>query len=273
LSEFSVLIPVYVKANADQFDSALQSIWDKQILKPTEVVIIEDGPLTEELYRTIKSWEEKIRSSLVVVKLEKNQGLGRALQAGLLTCKFDIVARMDADDLSLPERFEIQIKYLEENKNISVVGSHVEEFFDEQDSPNQIKRVPLTYQDIVKFSKYRNPINHPTVMFRKTAILESGGYQDRPLFEDYDLWVRVVLKGFLLANIDAVMVKMRTDLAQTSRRGGWLYFFNEVKFHFNLVKLKHVDIIQFLRNIILRLPLRIVPVTIRLKVYKLLRKR
>ena len=185
---FSVLISVYQREKPQYLEQALESLLEQTLL-PTEVVIVEDGPLTDELYAVIEAFKTRFAATVSVV-LPRNVGLGLALNHGLKECHYPIVARMDSDDICKPRRFEKQLEILRTHKEIDVVGSWIDEFLGTKENIISTRKVPETHQEILHFARYRNPMNHPTVMFRKAVIEAVDSYHDFPLFEDYDLWVR-----------------------------------------------------------------------------------
>lgn len=218
---FSVLMSVYVKEKPEYLEKSLLSIIN-QTLSPDEIVLIEDGPLTEELYAVI----ERIRTQyegLRTYRFKENVKLGRALAKGVELCTHELIARMDSDDIAFKTRFEVQKKFMDMHPEISVVGTYVEEFCEES-SYSKVKIMPVDKKEIDRYARYRNPLNHMTVMFRREAVLAAGNYRHFPLLEDYDLWLRMYAKGYELANIPEVLVKARTDAGIYDRRGGRYYF-------------------------------------------------
>lgn len=219
---FSVLMSVYAKEKPEHLAQALDSVIN-QTLPPDEIVLIEDGMLTEALYNVI---EEKKRefSKLRTYQLKENVQLGRALSKGVELCRYELIARMDTDDIAVKKRFEIQCGYMEEHPEIAVSGGGIEEFSSDDKNYHKIKKMPETTEEIVKYARYRNPLNHMTVMFRKTAVLEAGNYRHFPYLEDYDLWIRMLVAGAVFYNIPEIMVSARISDALYERRGGWSYF-------------------------------------------------
>lgn len=256
---------VYHADNPIFFDTALQSLVTNTI-KPTEIVLVCDGELTEDLEQIIYNYRNKLTINLI--RLDKNVGLGLSLQAGLTKCQHEWIARFDADDVCCNNRFEKQIEFIKKNPYIDVFGGQIIEF---NVSPKETtivkKRVPYKQHIIQKYAKSRNPINHMTVMFRKSAVLAAGNYHDNYLYEDYELWVRMLLNGYKFANIDAVLVYARTGKAMYRRRGGLSYAKQEIKMQYRFFKLGFLNWGQFLRNLIIRIPIRLVPNSIRGLVY------
>lgn len=165
-----------------------------------------------------------------IFALEQNVGLGKALYYGVQQCKYDLIARMDTDDISLPNRFEMQVKEFIKNKELTLCGGQIAEFENDPEKITGYRQVPLTQTEIFKFAKKRNPFNHMTVMFKKQAVLNVGNYQDMPYFEDYWLWVRILQKGYAVKNIEQVLVKVRAGADMLVRRGGWNYVKASCKF-------------------------------------------
>ena len=203
--KFSVLISVYCTEKPQYLDRALKSIWDEQLLKPNQIVLVKDGPLTEELENVIEFWKNRVGSIFDIISLELNVGLGEALNIGIKSCIHDLVARMDSDDISLPSRFLDQIKLFKEKTNLDIIGSNVGEFWEEE-SVVAFRMVPMTNEDIIKKSKRKNPFNHPSVMYKKKAVLEAGGPQNFTGFDDYFLWIRMIKNGSKCENIQKVLL-------------------------------------------------------------------
>ena len=270
--KFSVLISVYFKEKPGFLEKALESILN-QTLKPDEVVLVKDGILTKELEEVISAEKNKFNKNnidFVCVQLEKNMGLGIALQKGLEKCKYDYVARMDSDDMATDTRFEYQLKYMNEHKDISVLGGYIDEFSVEGEVI-RTKTMPLTYKDLYKYGKYRNPLNHMTVLFRKKEVLDVGGYKPLKGLEDYYLWCRMLSNGYKIANIDKVLVHARLGNFE-NRRGGFEYFKTYIKLRILQKKLKYTNITESIVAIILTALITLSPKNLRGGLYKVLRK-
>jgi glycosyltransferase involved in cell wall biosynthesis len=267
---FSVLMSLYSKERPEFLDIALISVWDSQIVKPSEIVIVEDGPLNSELYQRIQELAE--RAPVKVIKLDSNKGLGIALQIGLEYCNNEIVARMDSDDICDPSRFQRQINFLINNPDISFLSSNIAEFdYDHQNVSNE-RCVPSNHSEIFKFSKLRNPMNHMAIMFRKRAVLDSGGYIPFLGYEDYYLWVRMLVKGYKAHNLEESLVYARVGNNMLARRQGYKFFKQELKLQAEFVKLGHINHVQFVRNIFLRGIPRLFPIKGLKMVYNYTRK-
>ena len=220
--QYSVLMSVYHKENAEYLRTAMDSIWN-QTITTDDFVLVSDGPLTVELDAVIEKMEKEHPDTLHVVRLEENGGLGNALNEGIKHCKHELVARMDSDDISRPDRCERQLKVFQEHPDISVVSGIVEEFTTST-SEIEARRVPPKKQEeIISFAKKRNPCNHPCVMYKKSAVEAAGGYQDFYLLEDYYLWIRMLQKGSHGYNLQEPLLWMRAGSDMYKRRAGWKY--------------------------------------------------
>lgn len=228
-SILSVLLSVYIKEKPAYLRQCLDSLFS-QSLMPDEIVLVKDGPLTAELNVVIEEYYFKHPAIFKIIELEVNHGLGKALNETLQYCSCDIVARMDTDDIAKPDRFKKQMAILQENKDIAVVGSWVDEFWnDDKENIVSVRKLPEFSNDIYTFAKRRNPINHPTAMFRKRAVLTVGGYLHFPLFEDYFLWIRMLVNGNNFYNIPESLLYFRMSQNVYKRRGGLNYALNECK--------------------------------------------
>ena len=271
LNKFSVLMSIYFKENPVFFDQAMLSITDRQSLKPNEIILVLDGDLTQELSAMVDKWNDKI-SSLKVVPLDRNVGLGDALKIGLDNCSNDLVARMDTDDISHPDRFKIQVQYMEENLDCDIVGSFVTEFDDDPDVIVSSRLAPVEHKEIVKSAQTRSPFSHPSVMYRKYSVIKVGNYKKFHGFEDYYLWVRMIMNGACCFNIDKPLVNMRAGYALLSRRGGIGYAINEIKLQYKFLKMGFISNFIFVKNILIRIPVRLLPNVVRAFMYKIVRK-
>lgn len=269
--QFSVLLSVYYKESPNSLYQSLLSVVT-QTLYPDEILLVKDGKLSEELEAVIEEYSSKY-SSIKIISLSTNQGLGKALNEGLKYCSYDIVARMDTDDIAKPDRFEKQIAIFEKYSDIHVVGSWIDEFEGDTTNISSTRKLPELYEDIYEFAKSRNPINHPVVMFRKTAVLAAGGYQHFPLFEDYFLWVRLLMNGAKFYNIQESLLYFRFSSDMFKRRGGWKYAMDEILFQNTIRKMGFISLRKFIQNVVIRFVARIIPNSLRTTLYKkLLRK-
>lgn len=255
--KFSVLISVYAKELPENLRQSLESIFHQE-LPPDEVVLVEDGPLTDGLHEVIRAFRDQY-PSMQVYRLVGNRGLGEALSRGLNYCTYDIVARMDSDDISRPDRFSKEMEWLVTHPTTDIVGSWVDEFASDPSEIISTRRLPETHREIIEFSRYRNPMNHPTVMFRKEAVLRAGGYRHCPLFEDYDLWVRMLKTGSRFHNLQESLLYFRMTPQMFSRRGGRHYIRQEIHFQQRMYHMGHIGFFRFLGNCIVRVGMRLLP--------------
>lgn len=221
-TKVSVLMSVYIKEKPEYLEASLESIV-KQTYPVDEIMLIEDGPLTEELYAVIEKYREKYPKVLRTHAFKKNQQLGRALARGVELCRNELIARMDTDDIAMPKRIAKQVAFMNAHPEVHVSGGSIREFND-AGTTDRVKTMPKTQKEILSYVKNRNPLNHMTVMFRKSAILEVGNYQHFPYLEDYSLWSRMLSKGYQIRNIDDILVRARTSMDLVRRRSGWTYF-------------------------------------------------
>lgn len=269
--KLSVLMSVYCEESPVFLRQCLDSL-AAQTLPADEVVIVEDGPLGEELEAVIADYRTGLR--IVSLCLPANVGLGEALCAGLNVCQGEYVARMDADDICIPERFQLQLAFLEQNPRVDVASGTWAEFDRDWSKLHSLRILPATGRELLRYAKLRNPINHVTVIFRKAAVLAAGGYQSFPGFEDYHLWARMLVLGYRLCNMDVILVFVRVGNGMQGRRGGYTYFKRDIAFQMFLYKIGLLGVSECIRNILLRAPIRLAPILLRSLCYRLfLRKR
>jgi glycosyltransferase involved in cell wall biosynthesis len=268
LPAFSVLMSVYKNDDTEHFYAAFESVLNQTLL-PDEIVLVKDGPVPPLLDFAIQSIG-KIYPILKIIELPINLGLGAALDIGLSNCSHEIVARMDSDDISAPNRFEIQVKEISSQKKISVLGSWVGEFNLIPGKIDVIKKVPLDQATIFRYAKFRCPVNHPSVVFRKSHVQAVGGYSSRHLQEDYFLWARLLAAGYLFKNIPEILVFMRTGSGLYNRRGGLKYAIGEIKLFFDLYKLGFIGPTILLFNLLSRGVTRMLPPLFRKYIYHFL---
>ena len=223
--KISVLMSVYKNDIAQNVKTAVESIIN-QTFRPSQVVIVVDGPVPDETTKTLEELKE-LYSEVEIYPLEQNVGLGNALKDGMTHCVNEIVARMDSDDIAVEDRFEKQIKKFEEDCELSIVGSNIAEFIGDKDNVVSIRSVPEKHEDICKYLKKRCPFNHMTVMFKKSEVEKAGGYLHWFYNEDSYLWARMYLAGCKFANIPENLVYARINEATFQRRGGYKYYKSE----------------------------------------------
>lgn len=230
-NEFSVLMSLYNGEKSSYLDECFESL-SFQTLTPTEIVLVIDGPIRNELRKVIIDW-----SSILPIKLfelRENQGLGKALNFGLSQCCYDLVFRMDTDDICRKTRFEKQINYFNNNPDVVILGTLIEEFDHKPGDLKKIRTVPTTIGDSIKF---RNPLNHMTVAYKKSSILEVGGYKHLDLMEDYYLWLRCFKKGYNMKNLQSIEVDARVGNGMLKRRSGIRYLKSELTLAKRKIKL------------------------------------
>lgn len=226
MGKISVLMSVYRNDSPEFLRVAVESVTIKQTLQPDEVILVVDGPVPTELEVEIKKLCSEIAYIRPLWKLN-NEGLGKALRDGVEMATNEFIARMDSDDISMPNRFEKQIKVLESDPTLSIVGGKMTEFIDLPDNIVGSRTVPFANDDIKSYMKTRCGLNHVTVMFKRSEILKVGNYQDWFCNEDYYLWVRMMIGGCKFANVPDVLVNVRSGAGQYARRGGIKYFKSE----------------------------------------------
>lgn len=267
---FTVLLSVYAKEQPDYFNQAFLSIWDQQTLKPDQIVLVKDGPLTAELDAEIQRWQEKLGEVLTVVELPENVGLGAALNEGLKACKYELVARMDTDDISLPERFEKQVAFMQAHPDLVACSSWLEEWNEDLTVCTGKRQLPTDSNTLAKFAKKRSPLSHPASIFRKSVVLSVGGYPSLRKAQDYGLWSLLLVKGYKLANLPDTLLHMRTGDDLFVRRGGEF-----LKHELALLKFqKDIGFLkwhEFLVNAVLKAGLRLSPAFIKKFAYRFLR--
>ena len=263
--EFSVLITVYEKEKPYNLRKSLLSSY-RQTIRPTEIVLVCDGELTQELYNEI----EQIKSEIPILKVYQlpcNVGSGPASCFGVKKCNTDLIARMDSDDYSEETRFEKQIKAFEENPNLIMVGTNI---LEKNTEFTAFKTVPEKTEEIRKYSKFRNPFNNPSSMMKKEYILKVGNYRKFRYLEDYDLIMRLIhdnpTKDFL--NIQEPLVIMQTNNSSYLRRGGLLYVKTEFFLQTDFYKRGYISKVELCRNIFIRNIVRVMPNSMRKLIYK-----
>lgn len=224
---FSVLLSVYKNEFSFFIENCFESMWDNQSIRPSQIVLVIDGPIGESLQNVIDAWKKKLGNILEIVPLSKNLGLGKALNEGLKYCSNEWVFRMDTDDICTPDRFEKQIKYIQENPEVVLFSAQILEFNQVPVDANVIKSVPTQHAEIVKFAQKRSPFNHMTVAYKKHVIEKVGGYQHHLFMEDYNLWLRVIAANYIVGNHPDILLYARVGNGMYARRKGWQYIKSE----------------------------------------------
>lgn len=264
---YSVLMSVYYKENPDFLRTSMDSIW-KQTIPTDDFVLVCDGPLNDDLNRVIEEMERQYPKAFHVVRIANNVGLGKALNYGIKFCKYNLVARMDSDDISRPDRCEKQLKVFFSRPDVSIVSGIVQEFTDEPGCIDAERILPETHKDIVEFAKKRNPFNHPCVMYKKDAVTIAGGYQDFFLLEDYYLWVRMIQKGFIGYNLQEPLLWMRAGSEMYKRRAGWEYAKSQKALFKYMKESEFIGTGQYVRSVAIRTLSSVMPNKLREFLFK-----
>lgn len=250
MEKYSVCMSVYKNDNTTDFAEAVISIY-KQTCPPDEIVLVIDGPVSEIMHNTIDALKGKT-GIMKVIQLEQNMGHAIARQTGLEAAKNELCAVMDADDISVPDRFEKQLKAFEEHPEVSVVGSLIHEFINKPDNVVATRIVPEHDADIKEYLKSRCPMNLVTVMLKKSDVMKMGGYLDWYCEEDYYLWIRLALGGFQFYNIQENLVNVRVGKEMYQRRGGIRYFKSEARLQKYMLDNKVISFPRYLYNVAIR---------------------
>lgn len=242
---------VYRNDNPDHFREAIASISTHQTLKPDEIILVVDGPVPQYLSETIHEVKNSDRS-IKVIWLKENVGLGNALRTGLEHTTFDIVARMDSDDISMSDRFEKQMRIMMSEIQPAILGAQISEFINDPDNIVGHRCVPVSDRELKTYLKSRCPFNHMSVMFRKNAVMRVGSYIDWHFNEDYFLWIRLAKERYLFANSPDTLVNVRVGNEMYARRGGAAYFRSEKKLQDYMLRHHLISHQRYLYNIIIR---------------------
>lgn len=289
--QFSVLMPVYYRELPDHLERAVKSI-QEQTVRPSEIMLAIDTPLDGELHKVVSDFISHDPELFKVVRVERNRGLGFVLAVGVKEAQHDIIARMDSDDVAMEDRFEKQLDVLEKNPEIDVVGSWVDEFEESTDHIVSRKRLPETTELIRKWAGFRCPMNHPSVMFRRPAVLSAGNYrtlgaQDGSvgsdgepgagpirgdlMHEDYDLWIRMLSNGSEFYNIQESLLYFRVGRSTYSRRGGWSNLGQEILLQREMYQRGLISGLRMILNLTLRVTFRSLPIALRMGLFRRVR--
>lgn len=211
---------VYKKEKPENFKTSIESMINQSLI-PDQIVIVKDGPLTEEIENILNHYLLKYNELITLVTLEENMGLGKALNAGINKCRNELVARMDTDDISLEKRCELQVNKFIEDEKLDILGTNVDEFYDNPNKIESSRVVPTTHDEIIKYSRRRCPFNHPTIMYKKSAVLKNGGYGDLRRNQDFELFVKMLNNGCKGRNINESLLLFRANKDNFKRRRSW----------------------------------------------------
>lgn len=217
MKKYSVLMSVYINDNCKYLKQSIESMFS-QTIKPDQFVIVEDGRLKEDCENLIKEYEKLYPDMINVIRLKENGGLANALNVGMKSCRNDLIARMDADDISIKNRCEEELKMFEKYENLAVCGCNIDEFSESTEDIKLSRVVPSDYEEIIRFSKKRQPFNHPTVMMKKSIVEKCGGYIKLRRKEDFDLFSRIITSGYYVRNVNKSLYLYRADESNYKRR-------------------------------------------------------
>lgn len=264
---FSLLMSVYARERPAFLRESLESVFASSI-HPNELVLVEDGPIGVPLRAVIDDF--RARLPIRSLPLAVNVGLPGALNAGLAVCSHEVVARFDTDDICEPRRFALQLAYMDAHPDVAVVGAAVQEFDLQTGEKLGLRAPPASHEALRAFARLSSPFNHPATMYRKSVVLGVGAYPTHlnVAFEDYALWLRLILAGHRLANLPEVLVHMRAGDAQASRRRGWRYAKQEIGFAIEFRRAGFFSAWQCLRFMALRVPIRFLPKRLMVAFYR-----
>ena len=263
---FSVLLAVYAGDNPDFLRRSVRSVTEEQTRRPAEVVVVRDGPVGPDVEQALRDAAAATDIPLVRVDRQHNEGLGRALDAGLAQCRFDVVARQDADDISLPERFAVQLPVIE--AGCELVGSALLEFGEDEHDIVGRRTPPTELEEIRRQARFKDPFNHPTVVYRRAAVQAVGGYEHLPLMEDYWLFMRMLESGVRAANVSDALVLYRVGAGAYARRGGLDLLRSEIDLQRKMRAAGFLTWSQYCRNIAVRGVYRLAPSKLRRVAYR-----
>lgn len=269
MPEFSVLLPVYAGDRADFFRRAIASVTAEQELRPSELVIVRDGPVDDPIQAVLDEARSGPLTAGVpvrVVELAANEGLARALETGLAACAHEIVARADADDISLPPRFAVQVPLVE--AGLDLLSAAIVEFTDDEHDWGLVRAWPSDPAAIAALARFQDPFNHPAVVYRRAAVARAGGYEHLERLEDYWLFVRMIAEGARVSNVGEPLVLYRIGSGAYRRRGGWDLMRSEVELQRRMHALGFTTWAQATRNLVVRGVWRLVPSRLRRRIYR-----
>lgn len=263
-SNFTVLISTYIKDDVKDFELAVKSIFYNTVV-PNEILITVDGPVTNEMNQLLEYFTKLLPNVVRILRQKINQGRGNIAAFGVESARYELIAKMDSDDIAILQRFEKQLSLML-NNNVDVLGGQISEF-DESFEIISRRVVPVTQEEIVDFSRMRSPINQPTVMFRRSSVLKVGNYTNLNVLEDYDLWMRMIANKMIFQNVDEDLVYMRAFRQMYQRRGGIQYFKQYASFRKGLLRRKFISYWDYYKSMIGMLVVSLIPTVVRKKIY------
>lgn len=265
-ADFSLLLPVYAGDDPGFLRLAFESSVDLQTLRPAEAVIVQDGPVPEALAAELTRIERESPIPVNIVRLPENVGIARALNEGVAACKYAVVARMDADDVSFPERFEKQWAAMQQGYD--ALGTGLVEFDEDPDLPGARRVPPVGSDRIREHARTHSPFNHPTLMFRVDAVERAGGYQQFGRMEDYWLAVRLLDTGARFENLPEPLLSYRVGTGAFARRGGFDEARAELRIQNKLLAMKFVTPVEYARNVVMKCTYRLLPAGVKQVLYR-----
>ncbi len=262
---FTLLLSVWDGDQPEHLLQAFCSAVDEQTLRPAQVVIVRDGPVRDELDACLADLHKTSPVPVTLVPLESNRGLGPALDAGMAASQFDVIARMDADDVAMPHRFEVEIPLIAE---ADIVGAGLLEFVDDIENVVGQRVPPTDPEQIQRYARMHDPFNHPTVVYRRQAVQAAGGYGDLPLMEDYALFARMLQNGARAVNVAEPLVYYRVGATAFKRRGGADLLRSELRLQREFRRQRFTTPAEYARNVMVRGGYRLIPWWARRAVYK-----
>lgn len=262
MAALSVLLSIYIKEKPEYLEQCFQSLL-QQTVQADEWVVVEDGPLNDEVYAILDAYQASFPNLIRRIPLEKNMGLGYALSVGVPECRNELIARMDTDDIAREDRFEKQLMTFQKYPNLDICGSNIDEF---EETPEKIvakRDVPTEHREIVEYQKKRDAFNHMSVMFKKSMVLKAGNYQSCPLMEDTHLWARMILNGAKCMNIPESLVHVRIGRDMYARRGGWSYFLKYREGRKQVLQTGFISYADYLYTVVIQFVVALLPGDVR----------
>lgn len=263
--QFCVLLPVYAGDSVERLREAFESAVIRQTLRPDQVVVVRDGPVSDAMDHYLQVLPALSPVPMTVVALERNGGVGPALDAGLAACRHDVVARMDADDVAMPHRFAVQVPLM---RNADIVGAALLEFNADTSTVVGRRVPPIGEAEIARYARMHDPFNHPTVVYRRVAVIAAGGYGSLPLMEDYWLFTRMLANGAKAVNVAEPLVFYRVNTDGYRRRGGVTLLRSELQLQRRLRDEGFTSGSQYVRNVAIRGGYRLIPWWLRRDLYR-----
>lgn len=264
--KYSVLMSVYYKEKAEFFRLSLKSMFE-QTCPPEQVVVVCDGELTGELDEVLEDFQKQYPEILTVHRLKENMGIGYAANAGLKLCRNELIAKMDSDDISYTDRCEKQLAEFAKNPTLDMLGGYVSEFEGEISNEKAIKKVPVTYKDIVKYARRRNPFNHQTLMYKKSKVIQCEGYTWYMRCEDYDFITKMIMSGAKCRNLPECLVHYRLDAGAYERRKNWKNTVGFIGVRYKNWRRGFCSFIDFFIPCIVQIGLFLLPISFTKKLY------